>query len=53
MLRVIIFVAAGVLIGGLLARRALRARRDHADTTPELHQHPERLEQNLDSSDDA
>jgi hypothetical protein len=32
-----------------LARRARR----RADSTPELHQHPERLEEELDSSDDA
>jgi hypothetical protein len=53
MLKVIVLIGVGALVAGLFARRALRSRREHADTTPELHQHPERLEQNLDSSDDA
>jgi hypothetical protein len=44
---IIIGVVIGVVVG--LARRSRR----RADTTPDLHQHPERLEQNLDPSDDA
>jgi hypothetical protein len=44
---IVIGVVIGVVLG--LARRSRR----RADTTPDLHQHPERLEQTLDSSDDA
>ena len=45
----IVAVVAGAVFGFL--RRASRRRR--ADTTPELHQHPERLDQMLDRTDDA
>jgi hypothetical protein len=51
MLRLLIPIALVMAIVGVLAARR-RARR-HADTTPDLHQHPERLEPNLDSTDDA
>jgi hypothetical protein len=50
-MRVILSVIASALVlifVGLAVRRA-RRRRD----VPELNQHPERLEQALDSSDDA
>jgi hypothetical protein len=53
MLKVIVLVAAGALVAVLLARRSVRARRRNPDTTPGLHEHPERLEENLDSTDDA
>jgi hypothetical protein len=45
-----------ILIAGLIGAVALgarRARRRRADATPELHRHPERLEQMLDPTDDA
>ena len=50
---VILPIAAGVLIAGLVAFAALRRRRKRARQVPELNQHPERLEQMLDSTDDA
>jgi hypothetical protein len=43
-------IIVGVVIGIVVVARRSRRR---ADATPDLHQHPERLEQNLDSSDDA
>ena len=50
---VILPIAAGLLIAGWVAFAALRRRRRHARQVPELNQHPERLEQMLDSTDDA
>ena len=51
---VILPIAAGVLIAGWVAFAALRRRRRRrARQVPELNQHPERLEQMLDSTDDA
>jgi hypothetical protein len=44
-------IVIGVVIG-LVAGLVRRSRR-RADATPDLHQHPERLEQNLDPTDDA
>lgn len=41
----------GATIGAVLGARWHARRR--GDATPGLHQHPERLEQSLDSSDDA
>lgn len=52
MLRVVIPLAIAALVAGLLARAAARARRRRA-RTPALNQHPERLEQMLDPTDDA
>ena len=46
-------IAAGVLIAGLIAFAVLRARRRRKMQVPELNQHPERLEQMLDETDDA
>ena len=51
--RIIIVLLILALIIGVFARSALRARRKNADATPELHKHPERLDQNLDPTDDA
>lgn len=59
--RIILFGIIGVVIIGLWARSALiekkRAERmaeaKRRDEPSELNKHPERLEQNLDSSDDA
>jgi hypothetical protein len=45
-------VIAAVVIA-LVARGLARSRRRTADTTPELHEHPERLDQMLDPTDDA
>lgn len=56
--RVILFVIIGAVIVGLWARSALiekkkaEAKRPEDEPT-ELNKHPERLEQNLDPSDDA
>ena len=50
---VILPIAAGVLIVGLVAFAVLRRRRQRAREVPELNQHPERLEQMLDETDDA
>jgi len=52
MLRLLIPIALLAAIVGAVIGARRRARR-HADTTPDLHQHPERLEQELDASDDA
>ncbi len=51
MLRILIPIAVIAAIAAIIAAR--RKARLGADATPELHQHPERLEQNLDPSDDA
>ena len=51
MLRLLIPLAiVAAIVGVLTVRRRSRRR---ADATPDLHQHPERLEQNLDPTDDA
>jgi heme/copper-type cytochrome/quinol oxidase subunit 2 len=50
--RVLVIVLVVVVIAIVAARSRARARRK-ADTTPELHKHPERLDQNLDPTDDA
>jgi hypothetical protein len=44
----VIAAVVGIVVG--LARSRGRRR---ADTTPELHKHPERLNQSLDPTDDA
>jgi hypothetical protein len=49
--KIIVFIVIGVLIAGVVARSALRKRREKATT--ELNKHPERLEQSLDPTDDA
>lgn len=46
-------IAAGVIVAGLVVMAALRARRHRERNVPELNQHPERLDQMLDSTDDA
>lgn len=50
--RVLAILLIVVVIGIVVARSRARARRK-ADSTPELHKHPERLDQNLDPTDDA
>jgi len=52
-MRVILPIAAAVLIAGWLAFAVLRRRRNRARQVPEINQHPERLEQMLDRTDDA
>jgi hypothetical protein len=49
---VMIPIAAGALVAVLVAVAVIRARR-RVRNVPELNQHPERLEQMLDSTDDA
>ena len=49
--KVIVFIIIGVLVAGVVARSALKKRRDKATT--ELNKHPERLDQSLDPTDDA
>ena len=52
MLRILIPLAViAALVGAVVGVRR-RARR-RADATPDLHQHPERLDQMLDPTDDA
>lgn len=56
--RIILFVIIGAVIIGLWARSALiekgRAAKKRQEEEPtELNKHPERLEQNLDPTDDA
>jgi hypothetical protein len=46
-----VFVVA--IVVGFAAGVAIRKRRRRADVTPELHRHPERLDQMLDPTDDA
>ena len=45
-------VLVGAIVGAVFGAR-WRSRRRRADTTPGLHQHPERLDQMLDSTDDT
>lgn len=53
-LRVLIPVLVGTIVAGMIVGFVMRARRRRrADATPELHQHPERLNQMLDPTDDA
>ena len=53
MLRVLIpLLLAAVVVGGIIGIVRSRSRR-RADATPELHKHPERLDQSLDPTDDA
>lgn len=49
----VISIAVGVLVAVLLPVAASRARRRRERAVPELNKHPERLEQMLDSTDDA
>jgi hypothetical protein len=50
---VIIPIAAGVIVAGLVIIAALRSKRRRERDIPELNQHPERLDQMLDKTDDA
>jgi hypothetical protein len=50
-MRLILPIAIGVVVAGLLIVAVARARRRR--DIPELNKHPERLEQSLDQSDDA
>jgi hypothetical protein len=52
MLRVLLPVLVAV-VAGFITGLVMRARRRKADATPALHQHPERLDQMLDPTDDA
>jgi hypothetical protein len=52
MLRLLIPIAiVAAIVGAVVSAR--RRSRQRADATPELHQHPERLDQMLDPTDDA
>ncbi len=51
--RVILFAAIGAVIIGLWARAAFAEKKKQKDEPTELNKHPERLEQNLDPTDDA
>ena len=53
MLRVLIPVFLATLLVGFVAGMVRRRRRRSGDATPELHKHPERLDEMLDSTDDA
>jgi hypothetical protein len=53
MARIFITVVVGVAVAGFAALAILRARRRRKSQVPELNQHPERLEQMLDETDDA
>jgi hypothetical protein len=50
-MRLILPIAIGLVVAGLLIAAARRAKRRRE--VPELNQHPERLEQMLDRTDDA
>jgi hypothetical protein len=53
MLRVLVPLFLATLLAGLIAGMVRRKHRRNADATPELHKHPERLDQMLDPTDDA
>ena len=53
MLRIVIPVLVAALAAGFAAGVLMRARRRRSAGIPELNQHPERLEQMLDPTDDA
>jgi hypothetical protein len=52
-LRILIPVFLATLVAGVVAGIILRKNRRRGDATPGLHQHPERLDQMLDPTDDA
>ena len=52
-MRMILPIAAGLLVAVLVGTAVRRARRRREPRVPELNQHPERLEQMLDPTDDA
>jgi hypothetical protein len=53
MLRVLVPVLVAAIVVGFVTGLLMRSRRRKADATPELHKHPERLNQMLDPTDDA
>jgi hypothetical protein len=52
-LKIVFIVLAGGLVAAAVTRAMLRARQQRAAQVPELNQHPERLDQMLDATDDA
>jgi hypothetical protein len=53
MLRILFpFIIAAAVVGIIVAAVRINSRR-RGDATPELHKHPERLDQSLDPTDDA
>jgi hypothetical protein len=53
MLRVLVPLFLATLLAGLVVGMVRRKNRKSGDATPELHKHPERLDQMLDPTDDA
>jgi len=53
MVRLLTAVVIGGLVAGIVVLALRRARRRRKSQVPELNQHPERLEQMLDDTDDA
>jgi hypothetical protein len=53
MSRILIPVLLAAIVAGVVAGIVRRRNRRRGDATPELHQHPERLNQMLDPTDDA
>jgi len=51
--RIVIFILIAAVIIGLWARSALAEKKRQKEAPTELNKHPERLEQNLDPTDDA
>jgi hypothetical protein len=51
--KVAFMVIAGCIVAAAVGRARRRAQRRRAAQVPELNQHPERLEQMLDETDDA
>lgn len=49
----LVSIVAGLLVAGVVAAVVIRARRRREPKVSELNQHPERLEQMLDPTDDA
>jgi hypothetical protein len=53
MLRVLIPLFLATIVTGLVVGMVRRKNRRNGDATPSLHEHPERLDQMLDPTDDA
>jgi hypothetical protein len=52
-LKLIFILIAGGIVAAAVTRAVRSAHRQRATQVPELNQHPERLEQMLDETDDA
>jgi hypothetical protein len=53
MLRLLVPILVLAVVAGFVTGLVRHSRRRKGDATPELHRHPERLDQMLDPTDDA